>query len=296
MRSFLSLHYFISADGNMFEIMAKDKPVLIEAFHINMDAKTDNVAVYYRPGHVDYRYDESYQLIYEATNVVGRGKGLATALPPFIPPILITPGTSYTFYVTVTTTGGGNLWYSWDEGSSSGTVMASDDNINIIEGMASGYPWSGYALNRRWNGLVHYSLQLTSPPTASPTISLSTFSPTNHPTPKPTSRPTKSPVVAKTPYPTDSIPSPQTGSPSGVIDDAAVVDAPTPASTQVPIDPTTEPTLSPTEEGTFPPTKAVTSLLPDLVPPSSASMKFNNYMGRICSYLFPLLIIAIFFL
>ncbi len=364
----------LSADGCMFEIRAKDNPVLIEAFHVHMFSKTDNVAVYYRPGQVDYRYDESYQLIYEAPNVEGAGKGHATNLPPFNPPVVVNPGTPMTFYVSVTNTSweAANLYYT--EGEGSGTVMASDNNINVIEGMATNYPWRGYALDVRWNGYIHYRLQPqpTSSPTESPTISLSTTSsptnqpthkptrqptnpptskptslPTNSPSPKPTSQPTnpptpnptrqptwgptnsptKSPVVARTPYPTDLNPSPtttnptaspsatQTGSPSlGTLNDAGIVDAPTPtitieptateaastetnmpSGTQAPNDPTDEPSLSPTGEGTFPPTKTGASLLPDFVP-TSASMKFNNCMGMICPYFFPLFIIAIFFL
>ncbi len=391
-----------SADGCMFEIRAKDNPVLIEAFHVHMTRKTDNVAVYYRPGHVDYRYDDSYQLIYEAPSVAGAGKGLATLLPPFDPPVVVNPGTPITFYVSVTnnTSEGANLWYT--EGEGSGTIMASDNNINVIEGMASGYPWKWHVMNRKWNGYVHYRLQPqpTSSPTESP-ISLSTSSPTRGPStgslpalqwkgvhgctptspcdvcqgdcdededcagklkcfkrydgeytqvpgctvggsadisgadycydpgsPTPTLNPTRQPS-AKTPFPTDSIPSPtamnptaspvatHTGSPSGIIDNAGVVDAPTPTITieptttesaststktrmpswtQAPNDPTDEPSLSPTGEESFPPTKTVTSLLPDFDPSSASSMMFNNSMGRICSYLFPLFITTISFL
>ena len=337
----------------MFEIRAKDKPVLIEAFHVRMSLKTDNVAVYYRPGHVDNRgYDnESYQLIYEAPNVVGDGKDYATPLPPFNPPVVVNPGTPMTFYVSVTnnTWEGANLWYTNGEGT--GTIMASDNNINVIEGTACAYPCTWPVMDKRWNGFIHYSLQPqpTSFPTESPTISLSTSSPTNPPTPKPTRQPTNPPTPkptrqptnlptlhptrqpsVKTPYPTDSISSPpatnptanpagtQTGSPSGIINDVGAVDVPTPgitieptitesastetktrmpSGTKSPNDPipTDEPSLSPTGEETFPPTKTVSSLLPDFAP-SCASMMFNNCMGRICSYLFPLFIIVMFFL
>ena len=42
----------------MFEIAAKDQPVLIERLDINMGASTEPVQVYYRTGYVDYRYDD----------------------------------------------------------------------------------------------------------------------------------------------------------------------------------------------------------------------------------------------
>lgn len=138
-----------TADGNMFEIVAKDQPVLIERLDINMDAGTEPVQVYYRPGYVDYRYDDSYTLIFGGS-ITGAGKGLATPLPSFTSPVLVTPGTPVTFYVTVANHDGANMWY--DVGVGTGTTYASDENINIIEGYSSGYPWRAYALNRRWNG------------------------------------------------------------------------------------------------------------------------------------------------
>lgn len=305
----------------MFEMQAKDKPVLIERFDINMDAMDDSIAVYYRTGTVDYVYDDSYKLILLVDSQSGAGQGSVTSLPPFSSPVLLTPGTPLTFYVTCTTQDGANLWY--DEGVGSGTTYASDDNINIIEGMASGYPWRGYALDRRWNGVVYYSVQssTSTSPTGSPTISLSTPPPTNQPTPSPTNQPTKSPVGAVTPSPTaspvgTSIPtaSPvdiatRTQSPSNVIDDVGVVGEPTPGITSKPTtttesdsstkSPTTSQTEmpttgSPTVEETFFPTKTVTNLLPNFVP-SSASDRFY-YMARICLYSSPLFIIAFFVL
>jgi hypothetical protein len=314
----------------MFEIAAKDQPVLIERLDINMGASTEPVQVYYRTGYVDYRYDDSYELIFDG-DITGAGQGLATPLPPFTSPVLVTPGTPITIYVTVTNHDGANVYA--DVGTGSGTTYASDDNINIIEGMTSGYPWRGYALDRRWNGVVHYSLQTNSSPTESPTISLITPSPTN----QPTNQPTKSPVVAVTQSPTASpvtpitsppvvsTPNPtaspvvvRTGSPSNIIDDVGVVEAPTPAitnkptttdsdstkspttsstkrtGTQDPKEPTDEPSPSPTVDESYAPTKTVTNLLPNF-DPSSASNRLN-FMGRVCSYSFPLFVIAFFVL
>lgn len=344
----------MQADGNMFEIAAKGQPVLIERLDINMDAATDPVQVYYRIGYVDYRYDDSYKLVYGG-DITGAGKGLVTPLPSFTSPVLVTPGTPVTFYVTVANTDGANLWY--DVGVGSGTTYASDDNINIIEGFASGYPWRGYALDRKWNGksnesrnviallylselelmcviffstgIVHYSIQTSSSPTASPTISLSTPNPTNQPTKSPvaiTKSPTAFPVISPPTTrgndldPTASPVATPTGSPVRAVDDVEVDDPPTLAPTNSnkpttseessdtkspsksptkkptdkPQDGDNEPTLSPTvQEETFGPTKNVTNLLPNL--DSSSAFGFN-FMGRMCSYSFPLFIIAFFVL
>ncbi len=138
-----------TGDGNMFEIVAKDQPVLIERLDINMGAGTETVEVYYRLGHVDNQYDDSYKLIFRG-DITGTGKGLVTSLPSFTSPVLVTPGTPVTFYVTIANVYGTNMWYSVGVGS--GTTYASDPNIDIIEGYASGYPWRGYALDRQWNG------------------------------------------------------------------------------------------------------------------------------------------------
>ena len=128
----------------MFEIRAKNQPVLIERFDINMDVGEYPVQVYYRPGIADYRYDDSYTLAF-GSNVTGVGKGLVTPMPSLSSPVLVSPGEPMTFYVTVASsdTTAANLWYS--DGVGSGTTYASDDNINLIEGYASGYPWRGYA-------------------------------------------------------------------------------------------------------------------------------------------------------
>ena len=140
-----------TADGNMFEIRAKTQPVVIERFDINMDVGEYPVQVYYRPGIADYVYDDSYRLAF-GSNITGVGKGLVTPLPNLASSVTVFPGEPMTFYVTVASedTSAANLWY--DDGVGAGTIYASDDNINLIEGYASGYPWRAYALDRRWNG------------------------------------------------------------------------------------------------------------------------------------------------
>jgi len=219
----------------MFEIVAKDQPVLIERLDINMGAGTETVEVYYRLGHVDNQYDDSYKLIFRG-DITGTGKGLVTSLPSFTSPVLVTPGTPVTFYVTIANVYGTNMWYSVGVGS--GTTYASDPNIDIIEGYASpypgsdviegyasGYPWTGYTLDRQWNGkskgrnvtasisfhpeyelklmssviflstgVVHYSFQTTSSPTASPTKRL-TASPVTFPPSVGNPNPTASPAT-----------------------------------------------------------------------------------------------------
>lgn len=145
----------------MFEIRAKTQPVVIERFDINMDVGEYPVQVYYRPGIADYRYDDSYRLAF-GSNITGVGKGLVTPLPNLASSVTVFPGEPMTFYVTVASedTSAANLWY--DDGVGAGTIYASDDNINLIEGYASGYPWRAFALDRRWNGKKQIALCFTS--------------------------------------------------------------------------------------------------------------------------------------
>lgn len=309
------------ADGNMFEIRAKTQPVVIERFDINMDVGEYPVQVYYRPGIADYRYDDSYRLAF-GSNITGVGKGLVTPLPNLASSVTVFPGEPMTFYVTVASedTTAANLWY--DDGVGAGTIYASDDNINLIEGYASGYPWRAFALDRRWNGVVYYSLQ-TDFPTQSPSISLSTPNPTNLPTKQPTKNPVavtnspSSPPVGSTTPPNSDNPDSSTSSPTPAPSVLVDVNESTPPTTQTQM-PTTKPTMdgsrSPTKSPTakptnkpsasptleepdsFSPTKNVSNYLPDLNPTSSSATNMVHLLGRLCSYFTPLFIVAFFVL
>jgi len=109
--------------------------------------------VYFLPGIDPGSYQPSthpYQMIYQA-DVSGEGKGNVTSLPDFATPVIIPPGATYSFYITVANLWlGTNLWYN--VGSQVGSIVASDDYLEIGEGYAVAYPFLGYSAQRRWNG------------------------------------------------------------------------------------------------------------------------------------------------
>eukprot|EP00579_Thalassiosira_antarctica_P010430 CAMPEP_0201908862 /NCGR_PEP_ID=MMETSP0903-20130614/840_1 /ASSEMBLY_ACC=CAM_ASM_000552 /TAXON_ID=420261 /ORGANISM="Thalassiosira antarctica, Strain CCMP982" /LENGTH=368 /DNA_ID=CAMNT_0048443295 /DNA_START=177 /DNA_END=1283 /DNA_ORIENTATION=- len=202
------------ANGNIFTIKAKSQPISITSFDINMSGPpSPNPApleVHFLPG-IDPGYSDPqtypYQMIFQG-DIAGQGKGSVTSLPDFTNPVVIPAGATYSFYITVADLWlGTNLWYNI--GSAVGSVVASDQYMEIGEGYALGYAFLGYSDKRRWNGNVYYSIGpiptgspivITPPPTQKPTTS----SPTPHPTPTndaldPTKSPTQSPVQVQSP-------------------------------------------------------------------------------------------------
>mmetsp|Transcript_7187 Transcript_7187/g.15633 ORF Transcript_7187/g.15633 Transcript_7187/m.15633 type:complete len:347 (+) Transcript_7187:77-1117(+) len=198
------------ANGNIFTIKAKGgQSVSITSFDINMDGpprpNPAPIEVHVLPGIDPGYYDPSspYQLIYQ-DDVMGQGRGNVTTLPDFSSPVVIPAGATYSFYVTVANLQlGTHLWYNF--GSGVGNIYAQDDDLEIGEGWALGYPFLGYSAPRKWNGNVYYTVEST-PTTGSPTV-LTMSPPTKTPTPTPVtssptvsldedlSEPTKSPVT-----------------------------------------------------------------------------------------------------
>lgn len=147
-----------TANGNIFTIKAKStESIAINSFDINMSGPpAPNPApleVYFLPGIDPGSYQPSthpYQMIYQA-DVSGEGKGNVTSLPDFATPVIIPPGATYSFYITIANLWlGTNLWYN--VGSQVGSIVASDDYLEIGEGYAVAYPFLGYSAQRRWNG------------------------------------------------------------------------------------------------------------------------------------------------
>lgn len=158
--SFLNLPLFsfpLLANGNIFTIKAKTQSIAIKSFDINMSGppapNPAPVEVYFAPGIDPGSYQPSsfpYQLIFQG-DITGEGTGNVTSLPDFATPVVIPAGATYSFYVTVANLWlGTNLWYNI--GSQVGSIVASDDNLEIGEGYAVAYPFLGYSAQRRWNG------------------------------------------------------------------------------------------------------------------------------------------------
>ena len=114
-----------------------------------MDALTGKIEVWSRPGDM-VTYDDGGWFLIKSFEITGQGKGEVTSLPKFTYPVIIPAGSKQSFYVT-TTVDDVDLWYSF--GKLLGQAHASDDNLDITEGYALGYPFLGTASPRIWNGM-----------------------------------------------------------------------------------------------------------------------------------------------
>ena len=111
--------------------------------------------IYFLPG-VDPGKKSStrvYQKIFEGTIGPGAGRGNATILPELANPVVIPAGSSYSFYITFTNSTLGTMYLK--SVSSVGSVAASDEYVDVLDGYAMLYPFSMYSPGWRWNGEVH---------------------------------------------------------------------------------------------------------------------------------------------
>lgn len=246
--------------------------------------------IYFLPG-VDPGKKSStrvYQKIFEGTIGPGAGRNNATILPELANPVVIPAGSSYSFYITFTNSTLGVMYLK--SVSSVGSVAASDEYVDVLDGYGMVFPFDAYSPGWRWNGEAHiikidcvewklrahanrisilcagnvyYSVEAeTSPPS------------TSNPTPPPTGIPTTSKpnsIAPTTFQPTSRAPTsvPTTFKPTSVPSTAKPTSAkPTVAPTFPP--PTTQPTSSPSATPTASPSVAPTGA-PSAAPTASPS-------------------------
>lgn len=156
----------LHASGQIFEVVAKSQAISITSFDVNMDTGTDEVSVYSRPGDL-VASDDGLWLLISVFNVTGQGRGLKTSLPSFDFPVVVPAGLKQSFYIATNSTTI-DFWYS--TGTELGSVLASNDDMDILEGYSIGNAWKGYAVPRQWNGVIYYSTGGTVSPTPSPVL------------------------------------------------------------------------------------------------------------------------------
>ena len=157
-------------------MVSKGQQLGITSLDVNMDAGTDTVRVYSRPGNLVAQNDGGWLLI-KSFEITGQGRGLVTSLPDFDAPVTVPAGFKVSFYIETNSTDI-DFWYG--DGTELGTVLEENDDMSILEGYAIGHNWRGFAAPRQWNGAVHYSVAANVPtaspvlePTSSPTLSSS---------------------------------------------------------------------------------------------------------------------------
>ena len=91
-----------------------------------------------------------YQKIFDGTIGPGEGRNNATILPELANPVVIPAGSSYSFYITFTNSTLGTMYLK--SVSSVGSVAASDEYVDVLDGYGMLYPFSLYSPGCRWNG------------------------------------------------------------------------------------------------------------------------------------------------
>ncbi|KAL7501649.1 hypothetical protein ACHAWT_009461 [Skeletonema menzelii] len=240
----------LHADGSIFEVVSKGQQLSITSLDVNMDAGTDTVSVYARPGNLVASNDGGWLLI-KSFEITGQGRGVVTSLPDFDSPIIVPAGFKQSFYIETNSTDI-DFWYG--DGTELGTVLSSNDDLSVLEGYAIGHAWRGFAAPRQWNGAVHYSVAANVPtaspvlgPTSSPSSSAApSLKPSTYPSLLPTSgfvspptvddtttqSPTKRPSKKPTPQPTQPQP---TMSPAPTMTDFKEPRSITPRPTEAPV-------------------------------------------------------------
>jgi len=143
-------------DGNMFDVVATNaNGVTINYFDVNLDAGSWDMEVYklttpgpYLPS-VNNAAD--WTLVGTAMGVTSAGGDQPTLLP--IPVCEYIPaGQTQSFYVTCT----GGFGINYVNGTTTGTVFASNADLEFLEGAGLQYPFTANFNPRVWSGNIHY--------------------------------------------------------------------------------------------------------------------------------------------
>lgn len=138
--------------GIMFDINATNA-VTITSFETNADV-TDDYEIYYKAGtHVGSETNAgAWTLAGSATGVVNNAANTPTPIPIGLN-VAIPAGQTYAFYITMTN----NTDMNYTNGTAVGNTLASDANIEVLEGTGKGYPFGASYTPRNPNIIVHYN-------------------------------------------------------------------------------------------------------------------------------------------
>ena len=170
-------------NGNMFNLEAKNNFVSIEQLELHVAfIFSTNIQVYVKDDtYLGFEQDPSaWTLVHEENLASTNGGGQHTPLSPFNEAVIIAPGQTVAFYVTIST-GANFLYYS--VGTVEGQVFSEDQNLKLYEGkgfLGSMIFGDSQSSPRVWNGSIIYTaMRSTLMPTESsqPSLALkSTYS------------------------------------------------------------------------------------------------------------------------
>tara|TARA_R110000850_G_scaffold203228_1_gene329429 strand:- start:33576 stop:37487 length:3912 start_codon:yes stop_codon:yes gene_type:complete len=143
--------------GNFFDINALET-ITINSFDLNLDTGANlDIEIYFKEGTWvgSQTTPGDWTLIGTAPGTVSAGDGVPTVLDLDLGQT-IAAGETGAFYITAPVlTGGG---FNYTNGTGTGNIWASDDNIEFLEGGAVGGYFTGTLFQPRvFNGNIHYS-------------------------------------------------------------------------------------------------------------------------------------------
>jgi hypothetical protein len=175
------------ADGNFFDLQATNGDIQITGFDINIkDAGvTFTAEIYSREG--SYQGHETSLAGWTKHDTITSVSPGSGALSPLVlsNPILISAGVSNgmrAFYVTLINSANTGIRYT--NGSGEGNLFVQDSHLSFYEGRGSkGIIGSSIStfVPRIFNGIIHYQLPTSGPPTPVPTVAPPVPSPTPAP-------------------------------------------------------------------------------------------------------------------
>lgn len=144
-------------DGVMFDITSLSNTITVQCFESNFDAGTLDLEIYTKSGtHVGFGTDQAaWTLVGSASGVTSAGDGNPTYIPINVG-VSIPAGSTQAFHVTTTSTSGAQINYT--DGSATGSVLASDANMELTEGYGTEYPFALTFEPRNFNGTVFYDV------------------------------------------------------------------------------------------------------------------------------------------
>ena len=144
--------------GNMFDLVATNAAgVTIDFFDVNLDAGSWDLEVYKLTVPGPYLPSVStpadWTLVGSTTGLVSNGPNVPTLLPisvcEFIP-----NGATQSFYVTVTN----GTAINYTNGTTTGTLFASNGDLECYEGAGVAYPFASNFNPRVFNGNIYYNV------------------------------------------------------------------------------------------------------------------------------------------
>lgn len=145
-----------SFDGVMFDVVATND-ITVHCFNANLSSGTVDIEIYSRSGtHVGNEMSNvGWTLLGTATGVVSQGTGQATNIPIDVNTTILA-GNTMAFYITEIGVASGSPM-NYTDGTAVGTILASDANVDILEGAGLEYPFANFFTPRNFNGDMFYT-------------------------------------------------------------------------------------------------------------------------------------------